>query len=73
MSSQLQTQHISGSSYVFQAQNHLEPQYQINQITMAPLAGQPASMPAIFNQQIGQPIQIFYPNQTSQSYMGGST
>jgi len=71
MSSQLQTQQISGNSFVFQAQTHLEPQYQINQVTMAPLAGQP--MPAIFNQQLGQPIQIFYPNQTSQSYMGGST
>lgn len=54
MSSQLQTQHISGSSYVFQAQTNLEPQYQINQVTMAPLAGQP--MPAIFNQQLGQSI-----------------
>jgi hypothetical protein len=49
MSAQLQTQHISGNSYVFQAQTHLGPQYQINQVTMAPLAGQPASMPSMFN------------------------
>jgi hypothetical protein len=49
MSSQLQTQQISGNSLVFQARTHLEPQFQINQVTMAPMAGQPSSMATIFN------------------------
>jgi hypothetical protein len=49
MSAQLQTQQISGNSFVFHTQTHLEPQLQINQITMAPMAGQPAGMPVMFN------------------------
>jgi hypothetical protein len=49
MSSQLQTQQISGNSYVFQAQTHLEPQFQMNQVTMAPMGGQPSGMATIFN------------------------
>ena len=49
MSSHLQTQQISGNSYVFQAQTHLEPQFQMNQVAMAPMAGQPSSMTTVFN------------------------
>lgn len=49
MSTQLQIQRNSGYPFVFQAQTILEPQFQGNQVTMAPMALQPAGMHAIFN------------------------